>query len=83
MRSVDLRDSRGRAQRGDRFVCTRRDHELTYERHANDEPHGDEAKPCGHAGVSSKVHVMGEDACVAKSSTGEPDNASGSRAALF
>ncbi len=40
-----------RAERGGRFVRMMRGNQLTRERRKHDEPHGDEAKPCGQQNV--------------------------------
>lgn len=40
-----------RAQRGIGLVRLMRGNQLTHERREHDEPHGDEAKPCGQQGV--------------------------------
>lgn len=40
-----------RAKRGGRLVRVMRGNQLTRERRKHDEPHGDEAKPCGQQNV--------------------------------
>jgi hypothetical protein len=59
--SDDARIARGgrmkrRAQRGDRLVGAARFEQLTHERREHDEPHGDEAKPCGQVIARASSH---------------------------
>ncbi|AXL48762.1 hypothetical protein DSC91_000289 [Paraburkholderia caffeinilytica] len=45
-----------RTNRTDRFVGAGRNEQLTHERRENDEPHGDEAKPCDSVLVGAELH---------------------------
>jgi hypothetical protein len=40
----------------DRFIGAGRNAQLTHERRENDEPHGDEAKPCDSVFVGAELH---------------------------
>ncbi|OAJ53208.1 hypothetical protein A6V36_12750 [Paraburkholderia ginsengiterrae] len=40
----------------DRLIGAGRNEQLTHERRENDEPHGDEAKPCDRVFVGAELH---------------------------